>query len=123
VAELENRRVEIFFFDNPTAPPERPSAVLPTPPGKSSRPGSKEYPEWLKRVRERHELEVGAWLRLIMKYDDGTLAANVPFRIRYEDATEVVASTSDAGVLMVHGVPETWSIVGVEDESVAMSFR
>jgi outer membrane protein OmpA-like peptidoglycan-associated protein len=124
VADQANRRVEIFFFENVIAPPDRPPAVLPPPPGKNSAAGSKQYPEWLLRVRERHELEAGLWLRLIMKYADGTPAQNVPFNIRYSDGTELVASTSAQGILMVHGTKEqTWDIVNVQDASTYVQFQ
>jgi outer membrane protein OmpA-like peptidoglycan-associated protein len=123
VAELENRRVEIFFFENVVRAPERPSAVLPAPPGKNSPPGSKQYPEWMTRVRELHEFEAGAWIRLLMKYDDGSLASSVRFRIKYDDDTAIEASTSDAGILMAHVSKEQgWSITGIEDESIVTSF-
>jgi outer membrane protein OmpA-like peptidoglycan-associated protein len=122
--EQENRRVEIFFFDNPIAPPERPDAILPPPPGKNSKKGSKEYPEWLKRVAELHEFEVGQWIRLLMKYEDGSPAKNVPFKISYSDGVEETQVTSDAGILMVHGVKEkTWNITAIEDESVVTLFQ
>ena len=41
-----DRRVELFFFDNEFG-------ITPPPPGKSSKPGSKEYPLWRKRVVEK----------------------------------------------------------------------
>jgi outer membrane protein OmpA-like peptidoglycan-associated protein len=120
----ENRRVEIFFYDNPIAPSDRPSAVLPPPPGKNSKPGSKEYPEWRKRVVELHEFVVGAWIRVLMRYDDGTPAANVPFLIKYEDGRVDTQTTSDAGILMVHGVKEQeWSITAVEDACEVTMFQ
>ncbi len=121
--EIENRRVELFFFENATRPPDRPSAVLPPPSGKNSAAGSKQYPEWMKRVQELHDFEAGAWIRLLMKYDDESLASNVRFRIRYDDGTETEAATSEAGVLMVHAMKDQgWSIMGIEDESVITSF-
>jgi outer membrane protein OmpA-like peptidoglycan-associated protein len=122
--EAENRRVEIFFFDNPIAPPDRPAAVLPPPPGKNSKAGSKEYPEWLLRVSELHEFEAGHWIRVLMRYDDGVPAKNVPFLIRYEDGKEEKQITSDDGILMVHGVKEQkWTITGIEDTSRVTTFQ
>lgn len=122
-SEHENRRVEVFFFDNPIAPDERPPAVLPPPPGKNSKPGAKEYPEWLLRVREHHEFVAGRWIRLLMRHTDGSPADNVPFKIRYSNGEEIVANTSDQGILMVHVNKEvTWSILSVHDDSTVMAF-
>jgi outer membrane protein OmpA-like peptidoglycan-associated protein len=122
-SEHENRRVELFLFDNPIAPDERPPAVLPPPPGTNSSPGAKEYPEWLLRVREQHEFVAGRWIRLLMRLVDGTPADNVPFKIRYSNGEEVVANTSDQGILMVHVSKEiTWSILSVHDDSTVTAF-
>jgi outer membrane protein OmpA-like peptidoglycan-associated protein len=44
VADPDNRRVEVFFFDGVLG-------VQPPPPGDNSEPGSTEYPEWVKRAR------------------------------------------------------------------------
>jgi peptidoglycan hydrolase-like protein with peptidoglycan-binding domain len=41
-----DRRVELFFFDNEFG-------ITPPPPGSNSKPGSKEYPLWRKRVVEK----------------------------------------------------------------------
>jgi outer membrane protein OmpA-like peptidoglycan-associated protein len=75
-AEVRNRRTEVFFFENPKAPPERPPAVLPPPPGDILDAGSREYPEWLLRARETHENEHGEplpvgqlWIRFALSPD------------------------------------------------------
>lgn len=122
-AAPENRRVEVFFFDNPIAPQERPAAVLPPPPGKNSSAGAKEYPEWLLRVRERHEFVAGQWIRVLMRYEDGTPAQDVGFKIRYSNGTELLANTSQQGILSVHLAEElTWSILNVRDDSIVTAF-
>jgi len=45
-----DRRVELFFFD-------REFGILPPPPGKTSKPGSKQYPEWRRRAALSAEFE------------------------------------------------------------------
>jgi hypothetical protein len=50
VADPDNRRVEVFFFDGVLG-------VQP-PPGDNSAPGSPEYPEWVKRAKQTHDHEV-----------------------------------------------------------------
>lgn len=47
----EDRRVDAFFFDGPITPP---------PPGKLSKRGSKEYPQWLASVTENVDFTTGA---------------------------------------------------------------
>jgi outer membrane protein OmpA-like peptidoglycan-associated protein len=58
-SQESERRVEMFFFDNPIRPGSRPPAILPPPPGQNSPPGSKQYPEWLLRSRETRD----SWAR------------------------------------------------------------
>jgi outer membrane protein OmpA-like peptidoglycan-associated protein len=48
-SSIEDRRVELFFFDAGTG-------IQPPPPGQNSPPGSKPYQEWLRRVSERCNL-------------------------------------------------------------------
>lgn len=43
--DLSDRRVELFFFDGEFG-------IQPPPPGKNSKPGSPEYPEWRRRSQE-----------------------------------------------------------------------
>lgn len=122
-AAQEDRRVEMFFFDNAyyrTQP--RAEAVLPPPPGKNSPPGSTAYPEWVKRAQELHDLRVGAWLRLVLRYEDGTLGKNIPVKLKLSDGTEPSGITNDRGILMVH-VPqlESWEIAEIQDFSEVVS--
>ncbi|HKP97063.1 MAG TPA: peptidoglycan-binding protein [Fibrobacteria bacterium] len=51
VRNRDNRRVELFFFDGPIAPP---------PPAKKSKRSSPEYPQWLKQVTETVEVSADA---------------------------------------------------------------
>jgi hypothetical protein len=51
VAEEENRRVELFFFDTGFG-------IQPKPPAKRSGPGSTSYPEWRRRAQQTHEFDL-----------------------------------------------------------------
>lgn len=121
--EQINRRVEIFFFENPARLPERVDAILPPPPGDNSKPSDKEYSEWIRRTQETYELGAGRWIRLLLRYDDGTPAKNVNVTVKYSDE-EVVAPTNARGVLMIHGVEgDTWSLVDIDDGSEVVSLE
>ena len=48
-SEQQHRRVELFFFDQQLG-------IQPPVPGENSAAGAQEYPEWLRRAREQHEL-------------------------------------------------------------------
>jgi hypothetical protein len=67
-----NRRVELFFF-------EKEFGIQPPPPGKGSKKGSKEYPEWRRRASQVEEF-------------DGTLPRLL--RIRVLVNGQVLASTA-----------------------------
>lgn len=62
-ADPVDRRVELFFFDAEFG-------IQPPPPGKNSKPKSKEYPEWRRRSRETHDFSL----------DTGNLAGRIPTR-------------------------------------------
>jgi outer membrane protein OmpA-like peptidoglycan-associated protein len=124
VAEQENRRVEIFFFDNPSRPPDRPDGILPPPPGANSSAGGREYPEWVLRTREVHKLEVGRWIRLLLKYEDGTPARNVSATVLHSQSVKSTAITDERGVLMIHGVQgDEWSLIDIEESSEVVQFQ
>jgi outer membrane protein OmpA-like peptidoglycan-associated protein len=53
VEEDQNRRVEMFFFDGTLG-------VQPPVPGKNSKAGSAEYPEWRERSIETHDFDASA---------------------------------------------------------------
>ena len=53
VADSENRRVEVFLFD-------RVLGVQPQAPGENSKPGSKVYPEWVRRARRTETYAPGS---------------------------------------------------------------
>jgi outer membrane protein OmpA-like peptidoglycan-associated protein len=48
IGDPDNRRVEVFFFDDVLG-------IQPPPPGPISGPGSTEYPEWVKRTRRTND--------------------------------------------------------------------
>jgi hypothetical protein len=98
-------------------------AVLPPPPGDNSKPSDKEYSEWVRRTQETYELGAGRWIRLLLRYDDGTPAKNVNVTVKYSDE-QVVAPTNARGVLMIHGVEgDTWSLVDIDDGSEVVSLE
>lgn len=77
VRDPDNRRVEIFFFDGP---------IEPAPPGKTSRKGSTQYPQWLAVVAETMDLGTGRVvadaLRLRVHADPGqVLESSDQFRL------------------------------------------
>lgn len=124
VAEQENRRVEIFFFDNPIRPPDRPDGILPPPPGDNSKPGGREYAEWLLRTQETHLLEVGRWIRLLLRYADGTPASNVTATVLHSESVESSGTTDARGVLMIHGVKgDEWSLIDIKHGSEVVDFQ
>jgi outer membrane protein OmpA-like peptidoglycan-associated protein len=48
MADPDNRRVEVFYFDSVLG-------VQPPPPGKNSKPGAVEYPEWVRRAKRTED--------------------------------------------------------------------
>jgi outer membrane protein OmpA-like peptidoglycan-associated protein len=82
-AKQQQRRVEIYLFD-------RPLGVQPPPPGEISKPGSIEYPEWVRRARETHDYSPGAEVRSELW-------------VRFELTPESAASRTDELRLEVHG--------------------
>lgn len=94
--EPENRRVEVFFFPGSLG-------VLPAPPGDNSKPGSKEYPEWVKRARhtEDHSLGVGFKVRLVS--GDGHPIPEAGFEIRFSDGSTQRGQLDAHGTALVNG--------------------
>jgi outer membrane protein OmpA-like peptidoglycan-associated protein len=66
VADAENRRVEIFFFEDVIAPP---------PPGKKATKGSTEYPAWEKQITEQIDFTM-AGLGVVVRDEDGDPVAD-----------------------------------------------
>ena len=103
--DQQNRSVEVFFFDNPIAPPDKPSAVLPEPPGDNSKPGALEYPEWLLRAKEalRH-LVTGrvpdCHVSLLLRSNSGQVSlVGRSFRLHLGDGGVIEGKTGDDGLV------------------------
>jgi len=92
-----DRRVELFFFD-------KDFGIRPPPPGKNSKPGSTQYPEWRARaeVLEDAVLDESAVKDCHLAYEveglDGELLVEEPFDVTV-DEEEVEGTTSADGVL------------------------
>jgi outer membrane protein OmpA-like peptidoglycan-associated protein len=114
-----DRRVELFFFDGKLG-------VQPPPPGKNSKPGSQEYPEWRRRATIVHVWTPG----------EVPLPGEVPYSVRITDevgeplvglplsfrlgGADVETTTDDDGLALVYG-PEAdaGSVVARHDDVTA----
>lgn len=96
-AEVLERRVELFFFDEEFG-------IVPKPPGKNSAKGSAAYPEWRRRA-ELSELEPQdpsaepCHLDLELCASDGTPLPNRPCRLHI-DGTAIDLVTDEAGRML-----------------------
>jgi outer membrane protein OmpA-like peptidoglycan-associated protein len=83
VADPDNRRVEVFFFDGVLG-------VQPPPPGDNSGPGSTEYPEWVKRAKRTRDHEHGndhsVVINLALRDPGAFLLRNAPYRVTVDGA-------------------------------------
>jgi outer membrane protein OmpA-like peptidoglycan-associated protein len=89
-----DRRVEIFFF-------EKEFGIQPAPPGKNSKKGSLEYPEWRRRSKLRQEADVrfsDRKLRLRLQVNDEDLA-DEEFALDVDGRRLQVARTDGEGFL------------------------
>jgi outer membrane protein OmpA-like peptidoglycan-associated protein len=74
-----DRRVELFFFD-------REFGILPPPPGKTSKPGSTQYPEWRRRAALTAEFEEGSgFVEVAFFLEDGKPLADERFEVVFPD--------------------------------------
>jgi outer membrane protein OmpA-like peptidoglycan-associated protein len=100
IAEQENRRVELFFFDSGCG-------VQPKPPGKTSKPNSTEYPEWRRRALQTHEFDLregdSRLLRLKLLDSDHEPLAGMSWTILHDFGSEV--GETDAEGLLVARLP------------------
>jgi outer membrane protein OmpA-like peptidoglycan-associated protein len=109
-SNTEDRRVELFFFDNPVRKPDRPPAILPPAPGKNSKPGAGEYPEWVRRARATHDffpggdVEVSSHISVVLMAH-GVLVRNRPYKITLDGGVVLEGTTDDGGFLQHHDVP------------------
>jgi outer membrane protein OmpA-like peptidoglycan-associated protein len=94
----EDRRNEIFFFDGPIAPP---------PPGKTSKRGSKEYPQWVAQVTDTLDVSAaaaslisGCHLSFLLHSDlDDTPLANEAFTLTGAPSVSIQGKTDASGNL------------------------
>lgn len=111
VAEEENRRVELFFFDTGFG-------VQPAPPGKSSGPNSTAYPEWRRRAEQTHEFDLRLGetrlLRLRLLDSAHQPLSGMDWSILHEFGTET-GQTDDAGNLTARIPARVESAVLVHD--------
>jgi len=111
VAEEENRRVELFFFDTGFG-------VQPAPPGKSSGPNSTAYPEWRRRAEQTREFDLRLGetrlLRLRLLDSDHQPLSGMAWSILHEFGTET-GQTDDAGNLTARIPARVESAVLVHD--------
>jgi outer membrane protein OmpA-like peptidoglycan-associated protein len=77
VSSAANRRVEVFLFEAKTG-------VVPAPPGKVSKRGSKEYPEWVRRSRRTEVFDT---------------EHKSPFRISFEVSSDLPWQANDRFVI------------------------
>lgn len=86
-----DRRVELFFFHGP---------IEPAPPGKNSKAGSTEYPEWRKAAKIVFEQTLGPLPVLRVKFEfDGKVAANAKYELRVDGHLLAITSTADDGLI------------------------
>jgi outer membrane protein OmpA-like peptidoglycan-associated protein len=92
VAEEENRRVELFFFDGEFG-------ILPAPKGKNSNAGSEEYPEWRRRAQQTHDFDVrlgfSRLLRLTLLDSEHEPLANMKWSILHDFGQEEGVTDGD----------------------------
>ena len=94
-----DRRIELFFFD-------KEFGIQPTPPGKNSKQGSKEYPEWRRRATLSRHVDLrlsDLVLRVRMQANDQDLA-NEDFLLDV-DGRRLAAAQTDANALIVQRLP------------------
>ncbi len=94
VAEPENRRVEVFFFDGVLG-------VQPPPTGDNSGPGAVDYPEWVKRAKATRDHELQPTDRLLIRlHDDNAMpiTSPVPYRITLGQTAGPAGTSADGWV-------------------------
>ena len=102
-----DRRVELFFFD-------KEFGIQPAPPGKNSKKGSKEYPEWRRRATLSRHIDLrlsDVVLRVRMQANDQDLP-NEDFLLDV-DGRRFAASQTDANALVVQRLPVGAKVVEI----------
>lgn len=91
VAEPENRRVEVFFFEgpiDPAAPPRCPSG------------GCTQYPEWRKRTVETIDVNIAHEVTFTLVDELGLPLKTTKLKIKYPDGHTRDATTDDSGMFV-----------------------
>jgi outer membrane protein OmpA-like peptidoglycan-associated protein/phage baseplate assembly protein gpV len=97
VAEPENRRVELFFFEGPVDPPS---------PGPCPSGGCTQYPEWRKRVIETIDVNAAPEVTFTLLDELGLPLKNTSVKITYPDGRARPATTDDKGTFLARVKPE-----------------
>ena len=99
--DVEDRRVELFFFDGELG-------VLPAPPSTNSGPDSAEYPEWCRRAGETHDFRAGEHRLASVRVcdDERHPIANAPVRYPATGLTEV--ANEDGFIQIDEGIAGEW---------------
>ena len=87
----QDRRVEIFVFDPP--------GIKPKPPRKNSKKGSKEYPEWMERSKEKHDFRTGLMvlrLRILDSRDEPRSSLDYVLEV---DGQQIKDKTDSKGII------------------------
>jgi outer membrane protein OmpA-like peptidoglycan-associated protein len=86
-----DRRVELFFFDEDFG-------IQPPPPGKNSKPGSKEYPEWRRRQGKEFDFDLSPRaIEVIVSNGADAPIAGVIVQAVFAEQVLVTARTDDRG--------------------------
>lgn len=96
VAEAENRRVEVFFFEGP---------VDPSPPTSCPPSGCSQYPEWRKRTIETIDINVAHELTLTLVDELGLPLKNTKLKVKFPDGHIRDTVTDEKGAFLARVKP------------------
>jgi outer membrane protein OmpA-like peptidoglycan-associated protein len=116
-AKAGNRRVELYFFDGSMG-------IQPPPPSTISKPGSLEYPEWVRRAQETHDFELIRRERdchfsfvLVDKLSEEPLQ-NEAFVLDIGEGETLQGETNDDGQLEFGDVPAGDYLLEIQDKKM-----
>ncbi|MGC4086916.1 MAG: hypothetical protein QM756_03250 [Polyangiaceae bacterium] len=99
-ADQADRRVELFFFDDRFG-------IQPPPPGKNSKPGSKEYPEWRRRQGKEFDFDLSPRsIEVVVATAAGGPISRAVVQVLFAEQVLVMALTDDRGSCAIF-VPNT----------------
>lgn len=92
-SEQDNRRVELFFFEQEIEPP---------PPAKNSPPNSPEYPQWLAAVQQTFDFEAVRLRTIALRLldSDKEAVAGAHYRIELQLGVVLEGTADDQGRLL-----------------------